>query len=109
MKSKVSAFSGASLFCLSSYIIPAPEKSLSNGTEVGGAERYRLANLASSGYRTLLFVHQVSEEPLWKVISGSLKYLSIELEVFLSSSISAPTSSNISEKHFKITVLVFFM
>ena len=55
---------------------PVLEKSLSEGTEIGRADRYCCANLDRSGKRMLLSSHQVNEFPLWNVIRGSERYLS---------------------------------
>ena len=43
INSSISAFSGAKRFLFSSYISPAVEKSRSEGTDIGGAKRYRNA------------------------------------------------------------------
>ena len=86
---------------------PAPEKSLSEGTDVGGAERYLWANFASGRKRGLFSSHQVNEFPLWNVINGSARYLSTtELYVL---SISAPACLSISETHFSTFVLGRFV
>ena len=48
-KGSISALSGAKRFLFSSYMSPAVENSVSEGTDVGGAERNLIANSASGG------------------------------------------------------------
>ena len=64
MKSNTSACSGDNLLRFSSYMSPAIEKSLSEGTEVGGALKYLLASFANTGNRNLLVAHQFKESSL---------------------------------------------
>ena len=71
MNKSISAFSGASLLRFSSYILPAPENSLSDGTDVGGALRYFRAILARYGNRFILLAHHTSEVSLPNGTSAS--------------------------------------
>jgi len=57
MKRRISTLSGANRFRLGSYInlFPAMENKRSEGTDVGGAERYH--SFDSAGYLSLLLFH----------------------------------------------------
>ena len=57
----------------------APEKTHSDGTEVGGGVRKRRAILASSGNLDLLLLHQVRQLFEQKSSKGSDKYCSTTL------------------------------
>ena len=61
MNINTSACSGDNLLRFSSYMSPTIEKSLSEGTEVGGALKYLLASFANTGNRNLLVAHQFEE------------------------------------------------
>ena len=85
---------------------PAPEKCPSEGTDVGGAERYLTAKLASSEKRSLFSAHQLKAFSRWNGISGSERYLSMmALCELMELPSSTPASSSISEKHANKSVL----
>ena len=74
MNSNSSACSGDNLLRFSSYKSPATEKSLSEGTEVGGALMYLLESFAKIGNQSLLVAHQFREcSPPWNSINASEK------------------------------------
>ena len=54
-------------------ISPAVEKTLSEGTEVAGIQRYFFAKMANEGYLSLSCLHQVKGFPV-AFIDGSFLY-----------------------------------
>ena len=58
MNKRVSALSGSNRLCFSSYMSPTVEKKCSDGTDVGGGDRYRSAKSQRTGNRNLLSPHQ---------------------------------------------------